>query len=56
MNEEMAEFLAALLHSGTVTHFMHWTTSSRSDHLALGEYYENIIELTDKLAESYMGR
>lgn len=54
--EEMAEFVAALLHSSTVTHFMHWTTDSRSDHLALGEYYENIIELTDKLAESYMGR
>lgn len=52
----MAEFLAALLHSGTITHFMHWTTKSRSDHTALGEYYPKIIELTDKLAESFFGK
>lgn len=56
MNEEMAEFLSALLHSATVTHFMHWTTSSRSDHMALGTYYDQIVELADTLAESYMGR
>lgn len=52
----MAEFVATLLHSATVTHFMHWATGSRSDHLALGEYYEQIIERVDSLAESYMGR
>ena len=56
MHDEMAEFLAALLHSGTITHFMHWATPSRSDHTALGEYYEKIINKVDKLAESYMGR
>ena len=52
----MSEFLSALLHSGTVTHFMHWTTKSRSDHIALGTYYEQIIDLADQLAEAYMGR
>jgi hypothetical protein len=56
MNEEVAEFVAALLHSSTVTHFMHWSTDSLSKHLALGEYYAQIIDLTDQFAEAYMGR
>jgi len=56
MNEEVAEFVSTLLHSSTVTHFMHWATSSYAQHIALGDYYEGIIELTDKYAEAYMGR
>jgi DNA-binding ferritin-like protein len=56
MNEEVAEFVSALLHSSTVTHFMHWATKSYAIHVALGDYYEEIIELTDSLAEAYMGR
>ena len=56
MNEEVAEFVAALLHSSTITHFMHWSTDSFSKHQALSDYYTQIIELTDQLAEAYMGR
>lgn len=56
MNEEAAEFVATLLHSSSVTHFMHWSTSSFANHKALGKYYEQIIELADRYAEAYMGR
>lgn len=56
MHEETAEFVATLLHSSTVTHFMHWATDSYAKHQALGEYYDSIIELTDQFAEAYMGR
>jgi len=56
MNEEVAEFLATLLHSSTVTHFMHWSTNSDPVHRALADYYEEIIELADEFAESYMGK
>ena len=56
MNEEAAEFVATLLHSSTVTHFMHWSTDSFAKHMALGEYYDEIIELADRYAEAYMGR
>ena len=56
MNEEVAEFVAQLLHSSTVTHFMHWATNSYAQHKALGKYYEQIIELVDQYAEAYMGR
>ena len=47
MNDEVAEFVAHLLHSSTVTHFMHWSTTSYAKHIALGEYYVQIIELVD---------
>jgi DNA-binding ferritin-like protein len=56
MNEEAAEFVATLLHSSSVTHFMHWSTSSFAHHKALGKYYEQIIKLADRYAEAYMGR
>jgi hypothetical protein len=56
MNEEAAEFVATLLHSSSVTHFMHWSTSSFAHHKALGKYYEQIIELADSYAEAYMGK
>jgi DNA-binding ferritin-like protein len=56
MNEEAAEFVATLLHSSSVTHFMHWSTDSFAKHKALGKYYEQIIDLADQYAEAYMGR
>lgn len=54
--ENCALFVATLLHSSTNTHFFHWTTDSFSKHMALGEYYDRIIELTDSFAEAYMGK
>lgn len=56
MDEDAAEFIAALLHSSTVTHFMHLSTDSFSAHKALGKYYEQIIVLVDDFAEAYQGR
>jgi len=51
----MALFAATLLHSATNTHFFHWSTNSYSQHKALGNYYDEIVELTDDLVEAYMG-
>ena len=56
MNDDAAEFIAALLHSSTVTHFMHLSTDSFSAHKALGSFYEKIIGLADDFAEAYQGR
>jgi len=56
MDDDAAEFIAALLHSSTVAHFMHLSTDSYSAHKALGHYYEDIIELADDFAEAYQGR
>lgn len=54
--ENCALFLATLLHSATNTHFFHWSTDSFSKHMALAEYYDGIVDLTDQFAESYMGK
>lgn len=54
----VAEFIATLLHSATITHFMHLQATgpgSYARHIALGEYYDNVVELTDALAESIQG-
>lgn len=56
MDDDAAEFIAALLHSSTVAHFMHLSTDSFSAHKALGRYYTNIIDLVDNFAEAYQGR
>ena len=53
---EIAAFVLALLHSSTNAHLMHWSTKSLSVHLALGDYYAQIIELADQFAEAAMGR
>ena len=55
MNENMALFAATLLHSATNTHFFHWSTDSFSKHMALGTYYDEVVDLVDDLVEAYMG-
>ena len=55
MEQEAAAFVSVLLHSGTVTHFMHLQTKSQAKHVALGRYYKEIIELVDEFAEAYQG-
>jgi DNA-binding ferritin-like protein len=53
--DNAATFVAVLFHSGTNAHFMHLQTNSYARHKALNKYYENIIDLADKWAESYQG-
>ena len=51
----VAQFVAVLLHSGTITHMQHLATKSYAQHVALGEFYNAIIELADIYAEAYTG-
>ena len=53
--QDMAIFAATLLHSSTNSHFFHWETNSYAQHIALGEFYDGIIEATDELVEAYIG-
>jgi len=55
MNDNVALFAATLLHSATNTHFFHWSTDSYSKHKALGNYYDEIVDLVDDYVEAYMG-
>jgi len=54
--EDVAEFVAVLLHSATVTHFQHLATNSYSQHKALRHYYRDIQDLADSYAEAYAGK
>jgi hypothetical protein len=51
-----ADFVMRLLHSATNAHILHLQSTSFSQHSALGEYYENIVGLTDSLVEVYQAR
>lgn len=37
------------------THLEHWRTKSYAVHKALGNFYEDVIELLDDLVEAYQG-
>lgn len=56
--ETVGEFIGTLLHSATITHFMHLQTvgeGSYAKHKALGAYYDGIVELADSVAEAIQG-
>jgi len=54
-HQQAGIFVSALLHSSTAAHFLHLSTKSYAEHKALGGYYEDILDATDKYAESYQG-
>ena len=54
----VGEFIGTLFHSGTLTHIMHLQAKAQgayARHIALGEYYQEIIDLADSLAEDIQG-
>lgn len=51
----MEEVIHLLIQSRDYSHFRHWNDRLLGRHLALGEYYENVVPLVDRLAEVYMG-
>jgi DNA-binding ferritin-like protein len=54
--KEAAEFVLTLLHAATNVHLLHWQTKNYAEHVALGEFYTELPELVDQLAEAIMGR
>lgn len=56
MSKAAAKFVGTVLHSGTVTHIMHFQTRSYAAHVALNEFYDEIIDLIDAVAEAYQGK
>jgi hypothetical protein len=55
MNKTIGVFVSTLLHSATLTHLMHFKTTSYSEHVALAGYYDMIPDLVDQLVESIQG-
>ena len=52
----MEKLLSYLMHSRTQTHVFHLQTKSYAEHMALGAYYEGIVDLIDCLAETFQGK
>lgn len=52
MVEELVEKVFAARNEA---HIAHWATKSYAEHVALNEFYDNIIDLIDKLVEAYQG-
>ncbi len=52
----IAGLVMQLFHARTNAHVLHLQTKSYAKHVALNEFYDNIVGLTDSLAEAYQGR
>ena len=51
-----ADFVGTLFLARDVAHSVHLNTRSFAKHMALNEFYDNIVDLADKFAEAYQGR
>ena len=51
----MEEIIGLLFHARNITHKEHLKTKSYAQHVALGTFYDEVIDLADKLAEAYQG-
>lgn len=49
------DFILTLFNARTVAHVLHLQTTSYAKHQALGNFYDNVVFLADKFAESYQG-
>ena len=54
--QNFSHTIAALFEIRDKAHALHLKTKSFAQHVALGEFYEKLVDLTDDLAETYMGK
>lgn len=52
----IAKAIGIMFAGRTVTHIMHLKTKSYAEHKALNEFYDDIIDLADGLAEATQGQ
>jgi len=52
---ECKDFMAILFFAREYAHREHLKTKSFSEHMALGSFYDEIVDLADSFAESYQG-
>jgi len=56
MKADIQQFIGLLFASRDYAHKAHLNTDSFAEHMALNTFYDEIIDLADSLAESWMGR
>lgn len=52
----MGELIMLLFHARTASHVLHLKTRSYAAHKALNDFYDEIIDLADAIAENYQGQ
>jgi hypothetical protein len=55
-NALIGQFISTLFASRTQAHVFHLQTPSFAAHKALNDYYDEIVGITDGIAESYQGK
>lgn len=55
-NNSFVKLASVLFHSQVQSHIMHLQTDSYARHMALGSYYDGIVDLIDRLIETGQGR
>jgi len=48
--------IARVFYTRNIAHVTHWRSQSFSQHMSLGEFYDEVIEKLDSFVESYQGR
>lgn len=56
MKADIQQFIGLLFASRDYAHKAHLKTDSYSQHKALNDFYDEIVELADDLSETWMGR
>lgn len=51
----VGEFVMKALHARTNAHVLHLKSRSYARHIALGEFYDALVELLDSYVEAYQG-
>jgi hypothetical protein len=49
------QLISRVFYARNLAHFTHWRTKSFSQHMALGEFYDGVIDAIDALVETYQG-
>lgn len=49
------EFIARGFALRNASHLAHWATSSYSEHVALGDFYDGLLDAIDGIIECYQG-
>lgn len=49
------DLISKVFASRNAAHLAHWNTRSFAEHMALGDFYDGVIDLLDKLVEAYQG-
>lgn len=53
---KIEELVARVFDDRNAAHLAHWRTGSYAQHMALGDFYDGVIEILDKTVEVFQGK